>query len=128
MVRIRDIKIYKREGVESMSNRSKTIHYFHTNEISASSDGIILLVSEDYTTLQLEAESTGTCQLTFEGCGVLEKWFPLLGAKMVVDLSLVTSTIDLSSFYQFDLTGVSKVRIRLTNNIGYTTVVGKIVG
>lgn len=111
-----------------MSNYGKAIHYFHTDEINATSDGVVLNVCSDYTILQLEAKSTGTCELIFEGCGVLEQWLPLLGAKMVADLDLVTSATDLSAFYQFDLSGVCKVRVRLDNNTGATTVVGKIVG
>ena len=81
-----------------MSNYSRAIHEFQKDVSTTTSDGNILNVGSDYNILQLEAKNTSTYKLIFEGMGSLGIWRPLLGAKRVADVAIVTGATDLSAF------------------------------
>lgn len=111
-----------------MSNYSRKEITFHNNEESTTAEGKILEVGSEYDTLQIECDTDGSCKLTFYGMSLLNTWRPILASKMVTNLELVNSTEDTEPFYRIDLTCLSKVKVRLENNTGKTTVIGKIVG
>jgi len=111
-----------------MDGRSLQLLKFHDGTITTS-DGEEYGLQEGSQTMKLEIKSVGTATLKFESMGTLGVWRPLLGSKDVADVTLVTETSDLEPWYQFDVTGASRVRVKITANSGSPVFVyGKIVG
>ena len=110
-----------------MSNNSIRSFTFHKDEIGVS-NGNTMTVNSNEAIMTLEANSVGTVTLVFEGMGTLGVWRPIYGVNLTT-IDLVISTSDITPFYQFDLSGLTKIRIKILANSGSpTSVVGKIVG
>jgi len=111
-----------------MDGRSLEDFKFHDGTVIIS-DGAEYTLSNGAQTIDIEMASIGTATVVFEGMGILGVWRPLLGAKMLSEIVLLTETSDLAPFYQFDIIGLCKIRCRLSANSGSPVYVyGKIVG
>ena len=61
--------------------------------------------------------------------GDLEEWRPLLGAKNVASVVLLTETSDFAPFYEFEISGYNKIRANVTATSGSPIYIsGKIIG
>lgn len=111
-----------------MDGRSLQLLKFHDGT-TTTSNGVECSLSQGAQAMKLEMSSIGTATVAFEGASDLGVWRPLLGAKELSEITLLTETSDLAPFYQFDITGLSKLRVRVTATSGSPLYVyGKIVG
>jgi len=102
--------------------------YFHNGTI-ATGNGEIMSVHNFSEILEVEMKTVGTATIVFEGMGDLGVWRPLLGTKMTSPLVLLTQTTDMTPFYQFDISGISSVRMRvIATSTDPLYVYGKILG
>lgn len=110
-----------------MEGRVSNDFTFHKNATTAG-DGEVMSVGNGEEVLQLEITTEGTVTIKFEGMGNLETWRPLLGVKLTSPMEMLTETDDIDPFYQFDIIGISKVRMRTIANSGSATnIVGKVI-
>jgi len=79
--------------------------------------------------LEVEMKTEGTATVVFEGKGELGVWRPLLGTKMITPLTIVTETTDMTVFYQFEISGMQNVRMRvIATSTDPLYIYGKILG
>lgn len=66
-----------------------------------------------YKTLTVATAGTATSKrIVFEGAGIAGGWVPLMGVNLA-DMSTATETINVGELWQFDITGLKQVRIRV---------------
>ena len=106
-------------------------HYFH-NGTTVTGNGEEMNVQNFSDTLEVEMMTDGTATIYFEGEGKLGVWRPLLGTKLTSPLSMMTSvaiTSAVEPFYQFDVSGINKARMRVSATSGDPLYIyGKILG
>lgn len=109
-----------------MSNRPIEVFTFQ-DSVNASQDGEILSVNTGSRTVNIEVTSTSTdAVVNFEAQFTSDTWHPVNGID-IETFNLFTS-ISTSGVYQVDLTGVKKLRCRLSDiTNGEVSVVGKVV-
>ena len=106
-----------------------SLSYFKFHDgTTAVSDGNIYSVELNANTLQVEISTNGTATVAFEGLGELNVWRPVLAVKLTDSMTLLTTTSDISPFYQLDISGLSRVRIRVSATSGdAVNIYGKVV-
>lgn len=79
--------------------------------------------------LEVEMKTIGTATVIFEATGQLDVWRPLLGVKQTVPMTIVKETDDMTTFYQFETAGLSRIRMRVSATSGDPLYIyGKILG
>lgn len=85
---------------------------FHSN-VSTPSTGEMFPV-HDYKTITVEIYGTSTSQtVLFEASGMAGTFYPIQGTKLN-DLSIASQTTGLGELWQFDITGVTNFRTRIS--------------
>lgn len=101
---------------------------FHDGTI-ATGNGEEMSVNNFNEIMQVEMKTDGTATVIFEGMGELGVWRPLLGTQMTNPLVILTQTTDMTTFYQFEIAGINKIRMRVTaTSTDPLYIYGKILG
>lgn len=110
-----------------LPTKSAVVDVVLHDAVTALGNGAAFTVA-DAKTLTLEVYGTSaTRTLLFEASGVTGAFYPIKGVKLT-DLSMATQTTGTGELWQFDVTGVSQFRARLTVATGgNVSVKGKAV-
>lgn len=112
-----------------MSNRTKLVHTFHANTTS-SNIGKELSITQEMTTLNVDISGINAgLNVEFEAkIDNNTTWKNIQGVSLGT-MSLASSALSSNLIYQFDLTGLYKIRLNVTSiTSGDVTIIGRVVG
>jgi len=109
-----------------MTNLPMNNFTFH-DRTSTISTGKELSVVSGYQTINIDFETTGTFTAQFESKDLFGDWSPIMAVNLTT-MTLITSTSDVNSTYQVDLTGLVGFRVNITSITGTISAMGKVVG
>jgi hypothetical protein len=109
-----------------MANNSVTSAIFHDAITTASSGKEYGISNEETITVEINGTATSSTVI-FEGKGWSGNWYLIQGVNLST-LDMATQTTSKGQIWQFDLTGLVGIRMRVSNIVGGNlSVVGRAV-